>query len=65
MKHEIYNRDKYGFSEHENLFTHQSWAQYRRVVPLPNSLLKNIISSNKIVFCFDEMFEFHIEKLEN
>ena len=27
--------------------------------------LKNIISSNKIVFCFDEMFEFHITKLKN
>ena len=27
--------------------------------------LKNIISSNKIVFCFDEMFEFHIAKLKN
>ena len=25
--------------------------------------LKTIISSNKIVFCFDEMFEFHIAKL--
>ena len=27
--------------------------------------LKNIISSNKIVFCFDEMFEFHIVKVKN
>ena len=28
-------------------------------------LLKNIISLNKIVFCFDEMFEFHIANLKN
>ena len=27
--------------------------------------LKNIISSNKILFCFDEMFDFHIANLKN
>ena len=33
--------------------------------PYPTAFKKNIISSNKIVFCFDEMFEFHIANLKN
>ena len=43
------------------------WQSPSKVVlcPYPTAFKKNIISSNKIVFCFDEMFEFHIIKLKN
>ena len=39
-------------------------SQSPSVVPLLNSLQKHI-SSNKILFCFDEMFEFLIANLQN
>ena len=35
------------------------------VVPWLNNLKKKHISSNKILFCFDEMFEFLIANLQN
>ena len=39
-------------------------SQSPSVVPLLNSLKKHI-SSNKILFCFDEMFEFIMADLMN
>ena len=40
-------------------------SQSPSVVPLLNSLKKNKFHQKKILFCFDEMFEFLISNLKN
>ena len=43
----------------------KGYAQITALLCPCSTALKNIISSNKILFCFDEMFEFPKENLVN